>query len=150
MSMYRRNPARSLALVAVVLSVIPLLSHGAENKRATSKADAWIGREASELLLQLRVDGGRVRIREIEATGETAYTWSTWNPGRNEIVITGSDITPGPVLTKNIYTKEIYHPPTHRCEVTYYADLEGIVRRWEYTGKACGWDIDKPKNRTER
>jgi len=136
---------RSLVLVAVALSVIPALSHGADNRRATSKADAWIGRDASELLLQLRVDGGRVRIREIEATGETAYTWDTWNAGRTETVITGSDFTPGPVVTKNIYTKDVYHPPAHRCGVTYYADMEGIVRRWEYAGKSCGRDVAKPK-----
>ena len=34
------------------------------DRRAKGKADEWIGRDASDLLLQLRVDGGRVEISE--------------------------------------------------------------------------------------
>lgn len=131
--------------IAVVLALIGT-GAGAESKRATAKADAWIGKDASELLLQLRVDDGRVQIREIEETGETAYTWSTWNQAWTETVMTGSELTPGPVLTQTIYTQDVHHDATHRCDITFYADSEGVVRRWEYNGKSCGADIAKPKN----
>lgn len=137
-----------------------------ESKHATTKADAWIGKDAGELLLQLRVDGGRVDINENDATGETSYTWSSWNPAWTEEVVTGGGlsyggpsgagsqmvgVTPGgngvagaPIFRAPTQSHYVDHPATHRCDVTFYADMDGIVTRWEYTGSACARDIKRP------
>ena len=59
-----------ICVFLLILSAAPQALEARASERARSKADAWVGREASELLMQLRVDGGRVRIDEIEATGD--------------------------------------------------------------------------------
>ncbi|WP_454829093.1 hypothetical protein [Pseudoxanthomonas wuyuanensis] len=152
-----RNRHCLSAAVFVLGLLVSATSTAEKSKRATAKADAWLGRDASELLMQLRVDGDRVRIAEIEETGETSYTWSTWNSAYTEKVVTGVDrqmigMTPGgqgvaaaPVFSETVYTEDVYHPPTHRCDITFYADMEGIIRRWEYAGSACRTDVVKPK-----
>ncbi len=129
-------------------------AHAAGSKRANAKADAWLGRDASELLLQLRVDGGRVEIVENDDTGETSYTWSTWNPAWRETVTTGgqvvgmlpggSGVAPTPIFAPTeSYTVD--HAATHRCDITFYANMEGIISRWDYVGDACVHDIARPK-----
>ena len=136
--------------------------------RGRSKADAWVGRDASELLLQLRVDGGRVDIDENDETGETSYAWRTWNPAWTETVTTGGGLSYGgpgaaggnmvgmapgagrgapgvPVFQAPTETHHVDHAATHRCDVTFYASAEGIVTRWEFTGQNCKQDIRAPK-----
>ncbi len=61
----------SKTAVLVLGACVASTCWAADNRVATAKADAWIGRDAADLLTQLRVDGGRVRIEEIESTGET-------------------------------------------------------------------------------
>ncbi|WP_242101378.1 MULTISPECIES: hypothetical protein [unclassified Lysobacter] len=123
------------------------------SRRANARADAWLGRDAGELLLQLRVDGDRVQITENDESGETAYTWSTWNPAWTEEVVTAVDTRPigataggGLLLGQTVYTEDVHHAATHRCDVTFFADSDGVIRRWEYTGNRCTWDIQKPKD----
>lgn len=133
-------------------------AHAAGSKRANAKADAWLGRDASELLLQLRVDGGRVEIVENDDTGETSYTWSTWNPAWTETVVTGGGMSAGtgsgpvvgvhngtPLYQNPTHTHYVEHEATHRCDITFHASMEGIVTRWEYIGGQCARDIAKPK-----
>ena len=146
-------------VVLAIFTILSLLNYGAcqaGSKRADSKADAWVGRDASDLLMQLRVDGGRVSIFENEETGETSYTWSTWNPAWTEEVVTGVDthvvgvvgLAGGammPITNQTVYTKDVHHDATHRCDLTFFADQDGIVTRWSYTGTRCGTDIAKPK-----
>lgn len=148
-----------LANVAIIFfgMVLAGVCYAGSEKRAAAKADAWLGRDASELLLQLRVDGGRVQINESEDSDETSYTWETWNSEYTEKVVTGVDrqiigMTQGgngvaatPIFNETVYTQDVYHPATHRCDITFYADAEGIIRRWAYVGNACRYDIAKPK-----
>lgn len=136
-------------VLTIFIALALLLNSSASqagSKRANRKADAWIGRDASDLLMQLRVDGGRVNIVEDEETGETSYTWSTWNPAWTEEVVTGVDTQyMGPVINQTIYTADVHHDATHRCDLTFFANQEGIVTRWSYIGDGCGADIAKPK-----
>ena len=88
--MHRHGRVRP-PLAAILLLCASFACNAAESRRANAKADAWLGKDASELLMQLRVDGGRVQINENDATNETSYTWSTWNPAWNEEVVTGVD-----------------------------------------------------------
>ena len=152
------------ATAALVLSAASSLEAA---ERGKSKADAWIGRDASALLLQLRVDGGRVDIDEDDATGETKYTWHTWNDAWVETRTSGGGLSYGnpseagsvmvgetqggggvagaPIYRAPTYSTSIQHASTHRCDVTFVADADGIVRRWQFEGSACGSDIKAPK-----
>ncbi|MCW4456154.1 hypothetical protein OK348_15295 [Flavobacterium sp. MXW15] len=147
-----RSTLSSLLVLMALMTGTALASEG--DKRADRKADAWIGRDASELLLQMRVDGGRVNIEEDDEKGETRYTWSTWNPAWTETTTYQGDVigmTPGakggpstPIFGQGT-TVKTHHPATHRCNITFIADMEGIIRSWRYTGSRCANDIDKPK-----
>ena len=129
----------------------PVLCSGLEPS-ATTKANAWVGRDASELLLQLRVDGGRVQIGEVDALMVTRFTWRTVTPAWTERVhVSGGELI-GVTIQNNVhlphYTPIVYdevdHPEKHRCDVTYVADREGVVRRWEHQGPHCSDDIVGP------
>ncbi len=154
-------------MVALVTCLGMLMTTSAVAKdRAGAKADAWLGRDASELLLELRVDGGRVDIEEDDETGETRYTWSTWNPAYRQEVVTGGGLSYGnpnggqmvgmtqgsagvasvPVFQAPTESYYVDHPATHRCDVTFHADADGVITRWEYTGASCAQDIQKPKH----
>lgn len=120
------------------------------NRRAQGKADEWIGRDASDLLLQLRVDGGRVEITEDDEAGETHYTWATINPAWIETWTTGGNVVGiaygAPMYDSPVQVHERHHEATHRCTITFIADLEGIIRRWEMHGNACRSDVRRPKD----
>ncbi len=143
----------SAAIAALLLA--PAVCSAQGSKRANAKADAWLGRDASELLMQLRVDGGRVDIEENDETGETSYTWSTWNPAWTEVVQTGGGVVgvvpggrgvaPTPIFAPT-QTHQIDHPATHRCDITFHANAEGIIHRWVYTGDRCSRDIERPED----
>ena len=120
---------------------------------ARAKAEAWVGRDASDLLMQLRVDGGRVRIQEDDRTLETRYTWSTNTPAWTEkVYVSGGELL-GVRIQNNAHIPEyaptvydlVDHPVEHRCDVTYIADSEGVVRRWEHAGPHCDDDIVGPR-----
>ncbi|MCD9033334.1 hypothetical protein LDO32_16585 [Luteimonas sp. Y-2-2-4F] len=145
-----------IALAPLLLFAGLLAAGDCAAQRARSKADAWIGRDAGELLMQLRVDGGRVQIDELDETGETRYTWSSWNPAWTETVTTGGNVigmhpggpgvAPTPIFDGPAQSHEVHHDATHRCDISFFADAEGIVSRWEYTGSNCNRDIKRPRD----
>lgn len=120
---------------------------------ASARANAWVGRDASALLLKLRVDGGRAKIVEDDGSMETRYTWSTSTPAWTErIHVSGGELIGIRMQPNNVqipeYTPIVYdyknHSIKHRCDVTYIADSEGVVRRWEHLGPDCDEDIVGP------
>jgi hypothetical protein len=137
-----------------MVAIASLLACGAAGAggRAGRKADRWIGRDASELLMQLRVDGRSVRIEEDDATGETRYIWETYNAAYTSKRVVAEDsrvigMQGGtPIFETNVATQDVFHPATDRCTVTYTADSEGVVRRADYIGDACDWDIKAPRH----
>ncbi|NIJ70132.1 hypothetical protein [Xanthomonas sp. 60] len=141
---------------AVLLPCLACTAAGASElgAEARAKAHAWLGRDASELLLQLRVDGGRVQIVEDEQTQQTRYTWSTNTPAWTERVrVSGGDLL-GVTVQNNVQIPhftpivydEIHHPLKHRCDITYIADSEGVIRQWDYSGTECDQDIVGPSS----
>ncbi|MDR7191800.1 hypothetical protein [Luteimonas terrae] len=145
---------RLTLLVAVVLAPLASLVTAADTSAgAHAKAGAWVGRDASALLMELRVDGGRIQIDEDDATLETRYTWRTVTPAWTErIHVSGGELI-GVTVRNNVhmphYTPIIYdevdHPEKHRCDITYVADREGVVRRFELKGPDCDEDVVGPK-----
>jgi hypothetical protein len=146
------GPAHPLAAVCLGLLVtlgMSSLDASAQERRARNKADEWIGRDASDLLLQLRVDGGRVVITEDDDAGETRYSWSTINPAWIETWTTGGNVVGisygAPIYDGPAQAHERHHDATHRCTITFIADLEGIIQKWEMNGNACASDVRRPK-----
>jgi len=139
----------------VVLLVLPAAAAAYDQaSSAATKAGAWVGRDASSLLMELRVDGGRVQIDEDDSTMVTRYTWRTVTPAWTERVhVSGGDLVHVhvrgnlhiPEYTPIVYD-EIDHPEKHRCDVTYVADREGVVRRFEIKGPECDADVVGPKS----
>lgn len=150
-----RHLLPTFLILAAAVCATP--AHAWGEGRAKRKAEAWIGRDASELLLQLRVDGGHVEIEEDEATDETRYIFRTWDSGYYQTVIVGgSENLIGvqnvggaqvPIYQDNYIRERQYVPPTHRCTIVFTADPEGIIRHWRYEGDVCVQDIKRPKNR---
>lgn len=141
----------SVAILALTTGAAPIDL----DTRAKARADAWMGREAGQLLTQLRVDGGRVQIVEDDRTLETRYTWSTRDEAWIEkIKVGGGELLyvestgngTRPVFAPIIYD-EVHHPVAHRCDITYIADSEGVLRRWEHHGPKCADDIVGPVGR---
>lgn len=142
------------------LALIPLLSMAAAvlaaDARADAAAQAWVGRDASELLTVFRVDGGRINMIENEATGETAYRFVSRGRGKRVWVSEGHEMatvmTPvagsgGQAVPVTAPVDTGYHEHKEgdlRCDVTFHADADGSIVRWEYTGEACGRDIEEP------
>lgn len=155
MEQRRRRTEHPWSLGAVLVAAMTGLclfavdADAQNNRRAHGKADEWIGRDASDLLLQLRVDGGRVAITEDDEAGETRYSWSTINPAWTETWTEQGNLV-GVDRGTPIYAPgqayERHHAATHRCTITFIADLEGTIRDWEMHGDACGSDVRRPKN----
>ncbi len=151
---HRAKHLRSFtAVLAAAVAGMCLLAFDASaqaDRRAQGKADEWIGRDASDLLLQLRVDGGRVEITEDDQAGETRYSWATINPAWTETWTTGGNVVGisygAPIYDSPVQVHERHHDATHRCTITFIADLEGIIRRWEMHGNACRSDVRRPKD----
>lgn len=153
--MHANHTIITAAVLAACAACVP--AWAGDSRMANANANAWIGRDAGDLLTQLRVDGGRVRIEEIEETGETTYTWTTQNAAYTETRVSGGgmgdqmNVFANPQLLNAFAAppvrevKTIQHAATDRCQVTFFADMDGIVTRWTYDGPACRFDIKRPK-----
>ncbi|QWT21814.1 hypothetical protein KPL74_07355 [Bacillus sp. NP157] len=139
----------SLGLLALAVST-PGLATNAYSKASTSVADSWLGHDASELLVQWPVDRG-FSSYEVEKTGETAYEY---NFGSAAYSYDSSNTAPigneGSTLIMQTTTEHHEVPAEHHCTVTFYANADGIISRYEYDGVKCapyirGWG--RPKNR---
>lgn len=149
----RRLGACCLGLLVVTGMSLP--DAAAQERRARNKADEWIGRDARDLLLQLRVDSGQVAITEDDDSGETRYTWDNWTRPWVETYTTGGNVVgmagggngmaPTPIFDGPAQQHEVHHPARHRCTMTYIADMEGIIRRWEMTGSDCASTTRRPR-----
>jgi hypothetical protein len=114
-----------------------------DDKVATDIAKSWIGHDASELLTQWPVDSG-FNTFEIQKTNETAYSYNfgvrahtnTYNVSDGAEPV-GTDAQGGLVMAENYHTEKEYVPQKIECDMTFYANTQGIIIRYEYRGTTC-------------
>lgn len=150
-SNYARPVARPMGYAgmlaaALLLAAVPA---SAQSNAVKRKAEQWIGRDAGELLLRYRVDGGNAIIVEDDATGQTTYTWETYRQAYTETVVVPNQVIGMhgrvPIYDNSGYSYDVDHPTILRCRVTYTADLEGIIRSWETSGFDCSRFVLGPR-----
>ncbi|RMH91009.1 hypothetical protein EBB59_08660 [Lysobacter pythonis] len=124
------------------------------------KLDAWLDRDASQLLMEWRVDGDYLDIEENDDTGETLYTWRFWNEAWNERVVVGSEnrvvgmaaasmargqvTSMVPVQQSVPIYGTLNHPASLRCTVIFRANPEDVIDHWKPRGD-CKRDARAPK-----
>ena len=130
------------------------------DKATSAVAESWLGRSASELLVQWPVDRG-FNQEENEGTGETLYTYhfgreaySYDNPimsGPQLVAVQRTGNVDMPIYQNSVVGYEkIDVPYAHHCTITFAADENGIIHRYAYTGVACrphvkSWGRPKPR-----
>ncbi|WP_426702126.1 hypothetical protein ACPPVV_03680 [Rhodanobacter sp. Col0626] len=114
-----------------------------EDKASTAIAESWIGHDASVLLTQWPVDSG-FTTSEVTKTNETAYSYTFGQDAyvhSYDVSDGWAPVGTGPqgelVMQESLHTEREYVPQKIDCTITFYADEQGIIRRYEYDGNAC-------------
>lgn len=148
-----RGPSALLHGLLIASAAAPCLAQA--DTRADAAARAWLGRDAGDLLLVLRVDGG-VDVMEDEATGETAYRFVSRGPSKRSWVSVGTQMGVAMTPTAGSRGQAVavaapmdtgyyaYAPGDLRCDITFHADRGSRIARWEYRGGKCARDIEAP------
>lgn len=127
--------------------------HASDNgdKVATEIAESWLGHDASELLVQWPVDKG-YSTYELESSNETAYSFYFGIDAYSYThdVYDGQQMVAPNVIQQNYHQETVNVPRQDHCFITFYADAEGIISRYEYNGVKCrpylkSWG--RPKNK---
>lgn len=109
----------------------------AYSKASSAVADSWLGHDASELLVQWPVDRGFTSY-EVSDTKETAYEY---NFGTEAYSYDSSYTAPvgqtGNVLVMQTNYEHHDVAAQHHCTVTFFANADGIISRYEYDGEKC-------------
>jgi hypothetical protein len=107
------------------------------DKGSSAVADSWLGHDASELLIQWPVDRG-FSSYEVPGTDETAYSY---NFGREAYSYDSSNTAPvgqmGNTLIMQTTTTHHDVEAQHYCTMTFYANAQGVISRYEYDGEKC-------------
>ncbi len=137
--------------VLAALMGMPVAAHAGLFTSAEEIATAWIGHEAADLLMQWTVsDDVRFSTSENAKTHETAYTYyfaipahytfNYWTENTGNII----GMTPGgggvasmPIFEQVQHVEKTYHPLSEQCNVTFIADVQGIIRRYDFRGSNC-------------
>lgn len=137
-----------------LLAMAPLASAGMFGD-PEEIARSWLGHDASELMMQWPVDRGLYTSENTE-TRETAYTY---NFGTEAHYRTDYWTTQGqligvdrgtPIYQQDQHSQTSFVPAEHHCEITFVANAEGIITRYDFAGSKCkpyirSWG--RPKNR---
>jgi len=108
------------------------------DKVATAIANSWLGHDASELLVQWPVDAG-FSTYEVEKTGETGYKWTFGVPAHSytQTIFDGQQQIDVNVIQQNYHEELVDVAAKYECFVTFIANAEGIITRYEYNGSKC-------------
>ncbi|WP_254460614.1 hypothetical protein [Xanthomonas sacchari] len=147
MHRFRRSRALPLLCTFALLGASPLVSadmFGSPEEIARS----WVGHDAGELMLQWPVDRG-LYVSENPETNETAYTynfgieahyrtdyWTTQGAVIGQVG-GGNGVAPTPVFQQELHSQTTFVPTQYHCEVTFVANAEGIITRYDFAGSKC-------------
>lgn len=136
-------PARFSGWLAAALllgACLPLSAHAGDggDKVATEIADSWLGHDASELLTQWPVDKG-YRTYELDSSNETAYSFNFGIDAYSysHDVYDGQQMVGPNIIQQNYHEEVVNVPKQDHCFITFYANAEGIIARYEYSGVKC-------------
>lgn len=114
-----------------------------QDRMVTAIAESWVGHDASALLTQWPIDSG-FTTSEIVGTQETAYTFTFGQRAYIHSYEVSDGSTPvgtGPqgelVMQNNSHTEKEYVPQRIDCTVTFYANAQGILSHYDYSGGSC-------------
>lgn len=136
-----------IAALLLGLSFISTVTVAQGDKKSTAIAESWIGHDASELLTQWPVDSGFV-MREQSENNETAYFYTfgvdahtrTYSVSDGQQAM-GTDANGQVVVANQSHTEQEYVPATVNCEISFYANAQGIITRYDYRGRTCRIDF---------
>lgn len=135
-------PARFFGWLALVLlgAGQSLSAHAADggDNVATEIADSWLGHDASELLTQWPVDKG-YRTYELDSSNETAYSFNFGIDAYSysHDVYDGQQMVGPNIIQQNYHEEVVNVPKQDHCFITFYANADGIIARYEYSGVKC-------------
>ncbi|MCW0391819.1 MULTISPECIES: hypothetical protein [Xanthomonas] len=147
MHRFRRSCVMRLLCAFALLGVSPLSSADMFGK-PEDIARSWVGHDAGELMMQWPVDRG-LYTSENPETHETAYTYNFgvdahyrtdyWTTQGAVVGMTpgGGGMAPTPIFEQNEHSQQVYVPAEHHCEVTFIANAEGIITRYDFAGSKC-------------
>ena len=124
---------------------------GNEDKVATQIAESWLGHDASELLTQWPIDKGYMTY-ELDKTNETAYSFyfgvDAYSYTRD--VFDGQQMVAPGIIEQSYHQEVVNVPRQDHCFITFFANAEGVIARYQYSGFKCrpylkSWG--RPKNR---
>ncbi|WP_368312829.1 hypothetical protein [Luteibacter sp. CQ10] len=141
---------RTFAIGALTsLASLTVSASSADTRGASAVADAWIGHEASDLLMQWPVDRG---FQQTElGDGVTAYEYHFGTEAYHAVgsnTTLGAGPTPGGVMQTVSYY-DYWVPAQTHCVVVFFANRDGIIDNYKFNGSKCrpymsGWG--RPKN----
>ncbi|PKV14732.1 hypothetical protein [Xanthomonas prunicola] len=160
MPVRQHAPFLTAMCAASVLGFVPVASAGMFSS-PEEVARSWIGHDASELMMQWPVDSGLYTSENTE-THETAYTYNfgvkehyrtdywTEQGGVIGMAPGGNGVAPTPIFEQNQRSQTVFVPAEYHCEVTFVANAEGIITRYDFAGSKCkpyfrGWGSPKKK-----
>lgn len=125
------------SIACLLLALLLPLSALAQSRGTDAVADSWIGRDASELLVQWPIDRGFYTSEDAQ-TGETAYSFNFGAAAYSYNKPVGSTVAPGPGgLTQTYYYETVNVAAQHHCEIVFYANADGIITRYAYDSRLC-------------
>ncbi|GAA0919714.1 hypothetical protein KR767_10070 [Luteibacter anthropi] len=113
------------------------LAGTADTRGASAVADAWIGHEAADLLMQWPVDRG-FQQTEME-NGATAYEYHFGTEAyhaKGSTSTLGAGPTPGGVM-QTISYYDYWVPAQTHCVVVFFANRDGIIDDYKFNGERC-------------
>ncbi len=149
---FPRQLSRSWMRAALVAGLALGIMTGAQAQLFASPesiADAWLGQDASELLIQWPVDSDvKFSVSENHDTHETAYTYyfsvpayysfNYWTESTGQVVgMASGQGWQAPIYDQVQYSERVYHPEQEQCNVTFIADSQGTIQRYDFRGSNC-------------
>ena len=150
---------RWMSAIVFLVICVPALAQDAD-KKTSAVANAWLGRDASDLLLQWPVDRG-FSSYEDEASGETIYSWvfgidehnetRTYQTGQQMVGMMQGQGVSMPIYQPTYASEVVRVAAQTHCVISFTADIDGVISKYVYNGVKCrpyarSWGAPKAKS----